>query len=418
MVQAAVIESVHQRMQGILGHVKTKYPERAWMYEPPAKYFELLHEDIALGKKVVWYFFLLTPEIFRAMDIATCSPEYVAAIVAAFPDGIKKYVDVAEEKVPDHICAVNKFTIGAILSGDVPRPDMILHTIGHPCDSSSVTHPMLANYLKVPDFGLDTPYWDTPRSYKYFAEEFARAITFMEEQTGCKMDFDRLKEVAEYSNRAQEYVLKIAELRKKVPCPMGGRASAVTGGAVMGLAGTPFLVDWMARQYEVARARVERGEGAVPNERIRLVWIWVPNYFDLGILDWMEQKYGAVCVMDLLNHYINRPIEGLSSKEKILEGLARKTLDYPMGRHGRGPVEPYLNECINLCREYKADAAVFAGHVGCKYGWATAKIVRDAIHQELGIPTLSFEVDAFDPRVTSLETIKEKLAQFFETLLL
>ncbi|MEW6034842.1 MAG: 2-hydroxyacyl-CoA dehydratase family protein [Chloroflexota bacterium] len=417
MQQTALIEGIHQRFQGILGHVRTKYPERAWMYEPAAKYFELLRDDLAQGKPIAWYFFLVTPEIFRAMDVATCSPEYVGSVVSSFPEGIKRYVDVAEEKVPDYMCTVNKFTIGALLAGDMPYPDMMIHAIGHPCDSASAIHPMLANYLKVPDFGLDTPYWDTPRSYKYFAEELGRAVAFMEQQTGRKMDVARLREVVENSNRAQEYVLKLAELRKRVPCPLNGRASAMTGGAIMALAGTPFLVDWVARQYELARARAERGEAAVANERIRVVWIWLPTFFDLGILDWMEQKYGAVCVMDLINHYSNKPIEDLSTKEKMLEGLAHKTLDYPMGRHGRGPVDLYLRECLTLCQEYKADAAVFAGHVGCKYAWATAKVVKDAIRAELGIPTLTFEFDAFDPRTASLDTIKERLAQFIEAIL-
>lgn len=416
MKQQSTIESLYENTQAILAHVSAKRPERAWMYETVAKYFELLQQDLILGKPLAWYFFLVTPEIFRALDVAACSPEYIAAIGAAMPGGIKKWIDAAEEKVPDHMCSANKFGVGSLLAGDMPRPDMIIHTAGHPCDSSSVMLPVLSKYLGIPDFGLDTPYWDDARSHRYFEEEFKQAVSFMEHVAHRRIDEDRLKSVVELSNKAQEYVLKIAELRKIKPCPLNGRASAVTGGAVMGLAGTPFLTDWIAKQYELARSRADKSEAAVPGERIRLVWIWLPTYFDISILDWMEEKYGAVCVMDLINHYINRPIEDISSKDKILAGLARKTLDYPMGRHGRGPIEPYLNECIALCRDYRADAAVFAGHVGCKYGWTTAKLVRDAIKAEVGIPTLTFEMDAFDPRTASLNTLKEKFTQFFETM--
>ena len=57
-------------------------------------------------------------------------------------------------------------------------------------------------------------------------------------------------------------------------------------------------------------------------------------------------------------------------------------------------------------------AAIFGGHIACKTAWASAKLVKDAIYDELGIPTFSFELDAYDPRVVSAESIKAQLEQF------
>jgi len=42
------------------------------------------------------------------------------------------------------------------------------------------------------------------------------------------------------------------------------------------------------------------------------------------------------------------------------------------------------------------------------------KLVKDKIYDELGIPTLILEVDLFDPRITSSETIRAKFGDFLE----
>jgi hypothetical protein len=76
--------------------------------------------------------------------------------------------------------------------------------------------------------------------------------------------------------------------------------------------------------------------------------------------------------------------------------------------------ENYLDAQIDLLRRFKADAAIFAGHVACKSNWAMAKLVKDRIHDELGIPTLNFELDIFDPRVASTEEIKGSLGRFLD----
>ena len=41
------------------------------------------------------------------------------------------------------------------------------------------------------------------------------------------------------------------------------------------------------------------------------------------------------------------------------------------------------------------------------------KLVKDRIYDELGIPTLIFELDLMDPRVTSMDRIKAQFDDFF-----
>ncbi|MCP4575216.1 MAG: 2-hydroxyacyl-CoA dehydratase, partial [Deltaproteobacteria bacterium] len=103
-----------------------------------------------------------------------------------------------------------------------------------------------------------------------------------------------------------------------------------------------------------------------------------------------------------------------SSMDGIYRGLAKKTTKMPMVRECGGTWDVYLDAAIDLCRRYKADAAVFGGHVACKGNWAIAKMVKDRIKEETGIPVLNLEVDLFDPRVTSPETARATIENFFE----
>ena len=77
--------------------------------------------------------------------------------LAALEMGVGKYIDIAQKYVPDHICAFNKTGIGLAISRDIPKPDAVIYT-STPCDSARIAYPLIAEYLNVPHFCIDTPY--------------------------------------------------------------------------------------------------------------------------------------------------------------------------------------------------------------------------------------------------------------------
>jgi len=44
------------------------------------------------------------------------------------------------------------------------------------------------------------------------------------------------------------------------------------------------------------------------------------------------------------------------------------------------------------------------------------KLVKDKLYDDMGIPTLILEMDLFDPRVTSSDSIKSQFERFFDML--
>lgn len=143
---------------------------------------------------------------------------------------------------------------------------------------------------------------------------------------------DRLGEVIEYSNRAQDYFLKLKDYRKNISSPISGRSFYVTGSAMMGLYGIPESVNWVKDRYESTKLKVEKGEKVLPEERIRCLWIANCIDFDLSILEWLEEKHGAVMVESLLVSFPSEFIDSTGDVSKIFESLAARIMEWPMAK--------------------------------------------------------------------------------------
>ena len=74
---------------------------------------------------------------------------------------------------------------------------------------------------------------------EHWKNEYKRLIVFLEEQTGKKMDYDRLKEVVGLSYRLTELHLEIDKLIAHVPSSMSAECFAGTLLAIRLLPGTP-----------------------------------------------------------------------------------------------------------------------------------------------------------------------------------
>ena len=72
---------------------------------------------------------------------------------------------------------------------------------------------------------------------------------------------------------------------------------------------------------------------------------------------------------------------------------------------------------VRTCQDFQIDAAIVTAHIGCKNMWAVAKLLKDKLADELGIPMLVVEADFCDARPFSGEEIRARLNDFFNTVL-
>ncbi|MFA4835018.1 MAG: 2-hydroxyacyl-CoA dehydratase family protein [Dehalococcoidia bacterium] len=364
------------------------------------------------GDPVAWISFGVPPEIFLAMDIVPIC-DVALGILGSFPGVVQGYVDLANELVPDYICSTNRLPLGLALAGDIPHPDVLV-VQNNPCDSIMGTDPAISRYFGLPFYGISTPYTDSEAGYQYVASEMKKAVLWLEEHTGRKMDIDRLREVMKHSNRAHEVLLKLNKLAMKVPCPFAMRESQLDYVLFLHIAGKPELVDFLEGVYKDTQDRIA-GKTPLPiEEKLRLVWTYAMPAYDPvgGIFDWLEEEHGAINIIYMNNNIIVEPTEDLSDYDSIMKALAKKSLAMPMSRECRGPMESWLNSSLDMVRDYKADGAVFAGHAGCKANWAVAKLVKDAIQEQYGVPTVNIELDFIDSRLTPTDELIKRFDDF------
>jgi len=366
-------------------------------------------------KPIVWFGACIMPEIFMAMDVHQYSPECLIGLLPGVqPEALKEYCLLAESAgLPAEMCVADRGTLGMLLAGILPHPDLFIST-SLPCDNLVIGYQIYQNILQVPYLPLDAPYGNDEEDIEFYGNEMKRMVAFLEEHTGKKMDYDRLRELVEESNKAQEYWLELCELRKASPCPQPARLLVLCEFVNAMALGKPEGTAIYKNIRDDALEKVKSGKGVIDKERLRIAWFMLPLFFDLSIFDWMEQDLGATIPMDMFSYNRMEPID-TSTPDSMLKGLAQKSLNAPMARQLRGPTEFYTDDLVRVCEDYNCDAVVFAGHEGCKMAWGSLGLIRDTC-KEIDKPLLVFDIDALLARPGQAAETRTKISEFINTI--
>jgi len=388
-------------------------------------------KDLRIAKNkntpVIMTNFCFPPELLQAMQCYNMNQE-IGSIALSIANAGLKYIDLAEQNGIDKFqCNAQKVWIGASMLGEAPKPDYIVYG-SQPCDSTMIQYQVLQQiYNKAPVFTIDIPYWHHDRAHKYYnpntvpyvAQQLKNLVSWLEARTNRKMDHDHFMTTIQNSNQTRELNLDTLELMRAKPAPLPSLAAFNNYAIQLIAGGLPEAVTYATVQRDLAKERVKKKQGAMElrgmEEKIRVMWVYLPIFFEPFLFGWMERKFGAITVMDMMG-YARSKLINTKNKDTIFEGLATQMLDAPMGRQSRGPAEYYIDDLLRIGRDYDVDCAIYGGHIGCKHSHAIATLMKEVIETELGIPCLIFEVDCVDSRPVTSRMIKRKLKLFLQTL--
>jgi benzoyl-CoA reductase/2-hydroxyglutaryl-CoA dehydratase subunit BcrC/BadD/HgdB len=409
---AETVESLESRYQHRKAHPIEKSDEM-W-YELLAKYFRKVMTAKEEGKSIIGHTVLIPTEIFYAMDIVPMHLENTAALISNVLGKFDESFSTAKAfGLTPEVCSGHRLLAANVVQGWLPRPDAIVWS-NQVCDNTAKSGDVIMEAYESPGFFMDRPYNYTPRSVKYFARVLEDLIHFLEEQTHKKMDWDRLSEAVEHSRRIVELYSEMAKLRKAIPAPMRNRRFAHLLQIEWYWGGTTEAIDFFECVRDEIKTRVEQKKGFAPEERYRLLTLFLPPMSMWKLLDWMEKEEGAVSVMEpFCFHWGEMEID----PKKPLESLARKNFQRVICRQMHGPAdEGIVQDSVTDAIAYKADGAVYWAHIGCRQACACIRMVKDALMAKAGIPTLVLDNDALDPTFTTEDELKDKLEGFFEML--
>jgi benzoyl-CoA reductase/2-hydroxyglutaryl-CoA dehydratase subunit BcrC/BadD/HgdB len=300
---------------------------------------------------------------------------------------------------------------GLMHAGKWPKTDFMLYATSS-CDNVKGYHTLGRRY-GIPSFGMERPYFPyTPHAMAQWKNEHKRLITFLEEKTGKKLDYDRLKETVRLSYRLTELALEIDRLCRHVPCPMSAECFGGVLIAMRLLPGTQIAVDFLTELRDELQERVDQGIGAVENERFRVLWSAFTPFWDPSLLGFMQQKYGAVSVGEVLANWRGEA-NWLLDPEDPLRNLAYKSQIAP-GNCQYAASQDWAENVVDQARRLKADCAIYNNNWGCKQASGLGSIVRDELMRHCNVPTVTLDVDVIDATFTTRAEVEAQLDGFFE----
>jgi benzoyl-CoA reductase subunit B len=358
-------------------------------------------------------------EILEAMDVRGIFNEFwgvVSDIVRL--ESVPEALSVsASTGTPTEVCSFFRNMDGLMHAGKWPRSDFFLYATSC-CDNVKAFHTLGRRY-DIPSFGLERSYFPyTTHAMEHWKNEYKRLIAFLEEQTGTKMDYDRLKEVVARSYRLTELHLEIDKLVANVPCPLSPECFSGTLVAIRLLPGTQKAIDFLTGLRDELKERVDKGIGAVKDERFRVLWSSFTPFFDPTLMSFMQQKYGAVSVADMLSTWrVDENVEAkwMLDPDDPIGNLAYRTVLAPGNcQYSSGlDVGTVLSD---KSRRFKVDAAIFNNNFGCKTGAGYGPIIKDELMRQVKVPTLTLDCDVLDHTFVSKAEVESQMDSFFEML--
>ncbi len=267
-------------------------------------------------------------EILVGMGVATVYPENYGALVGAQRAAVP-LAQVAEEQgfSPD-LCSYARCHVGSVLDsrnapqGGLPKPDLLV-ACNNICGTVIKWYQALAQQLNVPLFLLDAPYQHEPglpdHAVQYVAAQLEEFIAWVTRHTGHKLNAKKLDRALRLSNQAVTLWREIRELCQARPSPLNAPDLFLTMAPIVVLRGTRDAVDFYQKLKTEVEGRVTRGEGAIFEERYRLLWDNIAIWYQLFRLFSLFTDAGACFVVDT---YTNAWSVSVDADEPIL-GLAR-----------------------------------------------------------------------------------------------
>ncbi|MCX6012242.1 MAG: 2-hydroxyacyl-CoA dehydratase family protein [Chloroflexi bacterium] len=381
-------------------------------YQMLTKYFTRILHAQEHGEFIAAHTVFFPAEIIYAMDLIPMHTEATTWITALFTGESSDIVAAGiEAGLASEICTPHRGLAGAFHLKVLPRPNVVLWS-NLICDNTAKSGELLMKMNNCPGYFLDHPFSDTPEEQKYLLNELKNMISFLEVQSGKKMNWDKLSEIIERTDKQIELFRDICELRKHVPSPFSPQGFLELLTIDYLFPGQPEAIEYLVTLKSELQEKINNNKGAVANERFRLMSFFVPPMYLMGFLNSISHEFGAVSVVE---PFFTQWGDGRLNPDRPLESVAQKSFMIPEVRMYGPLTEKTLDMIKQYARDYQINGAIYYADVGCRHSCATVKIFKDVLN-DMDIPVLTLDCDVVDPNMTSKEEIREKLERFFELL--
>ena len=394
-----------------------------------ARYMENILKAHERGRKIALITYNCSPAILYALDIVPYCLEGLSAFYAStWKMGISESLDYCcEVGFTETSCSGQRVALGSILAGLSERPDLILCSTPGVCDSNANSFAFASAYLDIPFCQMDyPPTLVDEAANEYQRADFRRMITFLEQQSGNKLEPDKLREICEEMARQDELICEIQELQRLIPSPVPGVYNLLLYDIKVLFSGVPEGTEILEAMLAVAKDNAARGVAGDGEERLRGMFFYIDHYcISMKYWRWLE-KNGISHIGTMMTDFWQvdapyakgREIEGYTidtgNMDAMIDSLVGQTSRMPMIKQIRGPYDAphmWLDDTVGVAKLMKADFLAYMGTMGCRNTWGMVKLIARDL-EKMDFPTLILYADSFDNRVEPVDTFLGKIDEF------
>jgi benzoyl-CoA reductase/2-hydroxyglutaryl-CoA dehydratase subunit BcrC/BadD/HgdB len=379
------------------------------------------------GQPLAWCCVGIPKQILQALDILAFYPEQYATVCAS-RGASEKFIKPAETAgFAKELCGYARVVTGFIMEGlpedapmgGIPKPDFLLIT-SIVCDTRIKWFELMGEMLGVPVHLMEVPQMppagrlgpegskidtdkagiqvgreDAPHLEGYAMAEYQGLIQFLEEQTGRKLDPQKLFDIQKASSKVGKLRREINEYRKHIPTPMGAGDAFSAMFPGMYMPGTKEADDFYERLRNEVRQRIENKIGIVDPEQFRLAWSGIPFWYNLGLINYFETK-GGVVVID--TQY----------------GSSATSINEDTRQPERWGMNGMVASVVRAVVDYKLDGVILSYTPTCRALYVNQMEIKNTLEEELGVPSLLLESDMVDPSSFNEGQILTRIDAFIE----
>jgi len=370
------------------------------------------------AKKVAWVTSGAPVELLRAFDFYTIYPENHSALVGAKKQG-GDYCGIAEGSgFSQDLCSYARIDLGHMLSGKtpagkLPKPDLLFCS-NNICQTVLYWYKTVAHELDIPLIHYDAPFVSTEQTeadINYMAQQLQDMIPVLERVSQRVFYVNIFEEILQRSMSTSQTWGAILKTMQAKPAPMTIFDAFGHLAPIVSLRGLPVAEDYYNMLRDEVETRVEKGIGAISDERYRLIWDNIAIWYKVRFLAtfFAERKMNFVTAT-----YTNAWAEttGHLDVKDPWKSMAKTYGQIILNNN----LKHRLNLMKNMIKTFDVDGMVMHSTRSCKPYSVGQFDLRKAITAELDLPAVILDADIADERIWSEQQINTRLEAFCETL--
>ncbi|MFH1624455.1 MAG: 2-hydroxyacyl-CoA dehydratase family protein [Pseudomonadota bacterium] len=382
------------------------------------------------GKKIVYYSFPSIGGLGLALSAASDKihcvvPETLLSNAVGNIFGNERYDPILEAGEKNGLspglglCSLNQVRLGAIAEGIIPPPVATL-TSAFFCDQTCQTDDMIKNlFPEVEVISIDScadshwgefPDYDEER-VRYLGKEINDAYARLEEVLDIKIPQEAFDRVNKFFGQFWMAMNSIGEMQKNDPYPL--RATNWSLFRYLGTASSCRVIDelppLMNNLVKELKRKVDEGKGPVEKGAPRILFP-IPVFSDPAIAHMIEDV-GLGYPVPWICWFWPTP---RWETQYTTFGEQKAELEMKIGLYNSASGCSWRFK--QMVKEWKLDGAIWGYLFSCRPIALNSLMVKKDVEKDLGIPTLSLEVDCYDTRSYNAQALRTRVETFAELL--